>query len=182
MQAHELEHITSTSREIANARNDLQEKLLRAEGLHEQSQKLLSQTELQLQERLFQLNKANEEKAILYEKFKNTREKLNNQQNDILRLRERFRSDFSELAKRLLDDKSEKFSESNEQTIRQFLEPLKNHINEFRQKVEEIYDKESKENFLSVKEVVRSTDMSQLVSQEANNLTTGLKANDKLPP
>ncbi|HLL44938.1 MAG TPA: DNA recombination protein RmuC, partial [Segetibacter sp.] len=115
------------------------------------------------------------------EKFKNTREKLNNQQNDILRLRERFTSDFSELAKRLLDNTSKKFSESNEQSMRQFLVPLKNNINEFRQKVEEIYDKESKKSFSAGKEVVRAIDMSHLIIQEANNVTTALKANDKLP-
>lgn len=179
--AHELEQLTGTNQEMTNTSNDLRAELLRAEELHEQSQKLLSQTELQLQERSSDLNKANEEKAILFEKLKSTREKLNNQQNDILRLRERFRFDFSELAKRISNDNSNKLSESNGHSIRQFLELLKNKINEFRQKVEETYDKQSKESLSPGKEVVRSIDLSQFVSQEANNITTALKGDDKLP-
>lgn len=181
MQADEVEQLTGTNLEITNARNDLQAELLRAEGLREQSQRLLSQTELQLQERSFQLNKANEEKAILYEKLKSTREKLNNQQNDTLRLRERFRLDFSELAKRILDDNSKKVSESNEQSTAQFLELLRNNINEFRRKVQETYNKQSKESLAAVKEVVGSMAMSQPVSHEANNVTIALKGYDKLP-
>jgi DNA recombination protein RmuC len=53
-------------------------------------------------------------------------------------------------------------------------------INEFKQKVEDTYDKESKERFSLGKEVHRLIEMSQQVSQQANNLTTALKGNNKM--
>jgi len=98
----------------------------------------------------------------------------------ILRLREQFRLEFSELAQKILDDNSKKFTASNEEKIRQILDPLKNNLSEFKQKVEETYDKESKERFSLEKEVKRLIEMSQLVSHEANNLTTALKGNNKM--
>jgi DNA recombination protein RmuC len=50
---------------------------------------------------------------------------------------------------------------------------------DFKKKVDDTYDKESKERFTLGKEVQRLIEMSQLVSREANNLTTALKGNNK---
>ncbi len=153
---------------------------VRSNALHEQALNTTATLQNELQERSQQFNKANEEKATLYAQLKHTREKLDNQQNDILRLREQFRLEFSELAQRILDENSKKFSERNEQQIRQVLEPLKLNIADFKLKVEETYDKESKERFSLGREVQRLIEMSAQVSQEANNLTSALKGNNKL--
>ena len=58
--------------------------------------------------------------------------------------------------------------------------PLKIQLGEFKQKVEDTYDKESKERFSLGKEVQRLIEMSQKVSDEANNLTSALKGNVKM--
>jgi DNA recombination protein RmuC len=118
--------------------------------------------------------------ANLTAQLKYNREKLDNQQNEMLRMREQFKLEFSELSTRILEDQSKRFTQHNEQKLQQILEPLKANLTEFKQKVEETYDKESKERFSLGKEVQRLIEMSQLVSQEANNLTTALKGNNKL--
>lgn len=179
-QHQELEQLKHAYQQLSNEKNNVQSRAVRAEAVFEQTHANLVQTESQLHATYGLLNKANEEKVTMYEKLKHTREKLDNQQNDILRLREQFRLEFSELAQKILDDNSKKFAESNEQKMKQILEPLKSNINEFRQKVEETYDKESKERFSLGKEVHRLIEMSQLVSREANNLTTALKGSTKL--
>src|SRR5690606_8159065 len=51
---------------------------------------------------------------------------------------------------------------------------------EFKKKVDDTYDKESKERFSLGKEIEKLVQMSQLVSQEANNLTSALKGNNKI--
>ena len=179
-QAQELNQLRLHNQQLTSGKNELQSQYVRSHALHEQAQQTVTQLDLQLTERSALLNKANEDKATLYAQLKHTREKLDNQQNDILRLREQFRLEFSELAQKILDDNSKKFAESNEQKIRQILEPLKNNINEFKQKVEETYDKESKERFSLGREVQRLIEMSAQVSQEANNLTSALKGNNKV--
>ncbi len=50
----------------------------------------------------------------------------------------------------------------------------------FKQKVEETYDRESKERFSLGKEIERLVIMTQQVSTDANNLTTALKGNNKM--
>jgi DNA recombination protein RmuC len=53
-------------------------------------------------------------------------------------------------------------------------------LGEFKKKVDDTYDKESKERFSLGREIEKLVRMSQQVSQEANNLTTALKGNNKM--
>jgi len=62
----------------------------------------------------------------------------------------------------------------------EILAPLKNDLGDFKKKVEETYEKESKERFSLGKEIDRLVKMSEQVSQEANNLSTALKGNSKM--
>src|SRR5439155_9021788 len=84
------------------------------------------------------------------------------------------------LAEAILEEKTEKFTKLNEEKMNAILTPFKMQLVDFKQKVEETYDKESKERFSLGKEVQRLIEMSQQVSQEANNLTTALKGNNKV--
>lgn len=92
----------------------------------------------------------------------------------------RFKHEFSSLAQSILDEKTKKFTEVNEEKMKGILEPFRNQITDFRKKVEETYDKESKERFSLAKEVDRLVQMTQVVSQEANNLTSALKGDKKM--
>ncbi len=170
---------SNLTEEKQELQNELDGLLSRANKAESQNDLLKQQYEayVQLQH---QYAAAQNQVATLTAQLKYTREKLDNQHNDILRLREQFRLEFSELAQKILDDNSKKFTASNEEKIRQILDPLKNNLSEFKQKVEETYDKESKERFSLEKEVKRLIEMSQLVSHEANNLTTALKGNNKM--
>ncbi|MEO6721699.1 MAG: DNA recombination protein RmuC [Ferruginibacter sp.] len=112
-------------------------------------------------------------------KLDNAAEKLATQKEELASLSEQFRFEFRNLAQGILDEKTEKFTQVNEEKIKAILDPLKIELVDFRKKVDDTYDKESKERFTLGKEVQRLIEMSQLVSQEANNLTTALKGNNK---
>ena len=107
-------------------------------------------------------------------------ELLKTQKEDLQRIGEKFQFEFKSLAQNILEEKTKKFTEVNEEKIKAILDPLKSELGQFKQKVEETYDKESKERFSLEKEVKRLIDMSQVVSQEANNLTNALKGNSKM--
>jgi DNA recombination protein RmuC len=102
-------------------------------------------------------------------------EKLENQKVDFEGLQKTAHLQFEKIANKLLEEKSSKFTETNKANIETLLNPLKEDINKFKIKVEETYDKESKQRFSldeRVKELITQTDK---VSAEANNLATALK-------
>ena len=107
-------------------------------------------------------------------------QKLANQKEELNHIGEKFRFEFRNLAQSILEEKSEKFTQVNEEKIKAILDPLKTEIGIFKLKVEETYDKESKERFSLGREVERLILMTQQVSQEANNLTSALKGNNKM--
>lgn len=107
-------------------------------------------------------------------------QKLANQKEELNHIGEKFRFEFRNLAQNILEEKSEKFTRDNEQKMKAILDPLKSEIGLFKLKVEETYDKESKERFSLSREVERLILMTQQVSQEANNLTSALKGNNKM--
>ncbi|HEV3250778.1 MAG TPA: DNA recombination protein RmuC, partial [Puia sp.] len=116
--------------------------------------------------------------ALFKAKFQAAEEKLETQKKEMQELGDRFRSEFRNLAQSILEEKTQKFTLLNEEKMNAILTPLKAQLVDFKQKVEDTYDKESKERFSLGREVQRLIEMSQLVSQEASNLTTALKGNN----
>lgn len=117
--------------------------------------------------------------VILQAQLDAVNEKLSSQKQELESLGEKFRFEFRNLAQGILEEKTAKFTEVNEEKLKAILDPLKNDLVDFKKKVEDTYDKESKERFTLGREVQRLIEMSQLVSREANNLTTALKGNTK---
>ena len=107
-------------------------------------------------------------------------EKLLQQKEELNKIGESFRFEFRNLAQNILNEKAQKFTEVNEEKMKAILDPLKKDIGIFKQKVEDTYDKESKERFSLGKEIERLVIMTQQVSTDANNLTTALKGNSKM--
>ncbi len=107
-------------------------------------------------------------------------EKLAVQKEEVAQMGEQFRQEFRLMAQKIMDERTSQFTEVNAQKMNDILQPFKIQLGEFRQKVEETYDKESKERFSLGKEVERLINTTQQVSQEANNLTTALKGNNKI--
>jgi DNA recombination protein RmuC len=178
-----IQQHTTAVNQLAQEKKELETKL---DALVQRVHKAESQNELLQQhyQAYIQLQEQHQsgltQVANLTAQLKYNREKLDNQHNDMLRMREQFRLEFSELSQKILEDQSTRFTLQNEQKLQQILEPLKTNLNAFKQKVEETYDKESKERFSLGKEVQRLIEMSQVVSQEANNLTSALKGSNKM--
>ncbi len=95
-------------------------------------------------------------------------------------LSEQLKLEMKDLAEKVMKSNSIQMIERNEERIGEILKPLKTELGDFKKKVEETYEKESKERFSLGKEIDKLVQMSALVSQEANNLTTALKGNVKM--
>ncbi len=151
----------------------LQERLQQQMNVHNQLLKEKQQLESMKDALIARATKAESEIIFLNEKLQQQKEELN-------QIGENFKFEFRNLAQNILEEKTQKFTEVNEEKMKAILDPLKNDLGIFKQKVEETYDKESKERFSLGKEIERLVMMTQQVSTEANNLTTALKGNNKM--
>ncbi|MDR2915890.1 MAG: DNA recombination protein RmuC [Tannerella sp.] len=106
--------------------------------------------------------------------------KLETQREEIEGLHKQFNLEFENIANKILEEKSKKFTELNKDNLSSILKPLGDNIDVFKKKVEEVYDKESKERFSLGREVSKLVELNQKISEEANNLTNALKGNSKI--
>lgn len=106
-------------------------------------------------------------------------EKLNTQKQEIEVLNKKFNLEFENIANRILESKTEKFTELNKANLNLILEPLGKNITEFKTKVEEVYQKESEQRFSLGERVKELAELNRKISEEANNLTRALKSESK---
>jgi DNA recombination protein RmuC len=126
-----------------------------------------------------ELGSTKERAVELENENKYHKEMLDKQKTEIEEIGKRFSSEFKLLADSILEDKSKRFTELNQNNIERLLKPLGENILQFQKKVEEVYDRESKERFSLGKEVEKLVLLNQKISEEANNLTNALKGQVK---
>ncbi|PHN99248.1 DNA recombination protein RmuC, partial [Rhodobacteraceae bacterium 4F10] len=113
------------------------------------------------------------------EELKNVQLKLQENKEEVEKLQDKFTKEFENLANKILDEKSNKFTEQNKKNIKDILNPLQEKIQTFEKKVEDT-QKESismhsalKEQLLGLKE------LNAQMSKETLNLTKALKGDSK---
>ncbi|WP_108422972.1 DNA recombination protein RmuC [Flagellimonas amoyensis] len=110
----------------------------------------------------------------------NLTEKLVEQKQEVEKLQEKFTKEFENLANKILEEKSEKFTEQNQKNIKLILNPLQEKIQLFEKKVEE-NQKESFGLHAALKEQLLHLQTQNLkITQEAENLTKALKGDSKM--
>jgi DNA recombination protein RmuC len=119
--------------------------------------------------------------ALATEKANNEvlNEKLQNHKNEIEALGKKFNTEFENIANRILETKSEKFTKLNSDNLKNILEPLGQNITEFKKQVDDVYKAESKERFSLGEKVKELALLNQVISEEARNLTKALKGESK---
>lgn len=86
---------------------------------------------------------------------------------------------FKNLANEILENKTRTFTEQNKLNMDALLKPLGEKIKDFEKKVEETYDKESKQRFSLESEICNLRQLNTQISQDAINLTNALKGQTK---
>ena len=107
-------------------------------------------------------------------------ESIDARKNEIAGLHRQLNLEFENIASKILDEKSEKFTNLNRVNLDSILRPFGDNINMFRKKVEEIYMSESRERFSLGLELKNLRDLNDRLSSEANSLTQALKGNSKI--
>ncbi len=112
--------------------------------------------------------------------LKNMEQKLSEQKEDLEKIQEKFTTEFENLANKILEKKSEKFTEQNKQNLDNLLNPLQKKIESFEKKVE-TSQKESFGMHSALKQQLEGLkDLNQKMSKETTNLTKALKGDSKM--
>jgi len=102
------------------------------------------------------------------------------QKEEVEKLQEKFTKEFENLANKILEEKSLKFTERNEKNIKNILTPLNEKILLFEKKVEES-QKENISIHSALKEQLLHLQTQNIkITQEAENLTKALKGDSKM--
>ncbi len=93
--------------------------------------------------------------------------------------RQQLTQEFEALSTRIFDEKSERFTKQSQTTLETTLNPLKEQLSQFRQRVETVYDTENKDRAQLRAELNQLKALNQRMSEEALNLTRALKGENK---
>jgi DNA recombination protein RmuC len=86
---------------------------------------------------------------------------------------------FENLSNKILEEKSKRFTEQNKTNIGEVLNPLREQLGDFRKKIEDVYDKETKDRVSLYHEITNLKSLNEQMSKDAINLTRALKGESK---
>lgn len=106
-------------------------------------------------------------------------EKWQTRQTEILAQQEQARLEFENLANRLFEEKSRKFTDQNQLQINDLLNPLREKIKSFEEGIERRFVEETKDRVSLKTEIEQLRLLNQQLSADANNLASALKGENK---
>jgi DNA recombination protein RmuC len=86
---------------------------------------------------------------------------------------------FENLANRIIEEKSRKFTEQNKLNLGEVLNPLREQLGDFKKKIEDVYDKETRDRLSLHHEITSLKSLNEQMSKDAINLTKALKGESK---
>ncbi|MDR6405297.1 DNA recombination protein RmuC [Chryseobacterium ginsenosidimutans] len=104
---------------------------------------------------------------------------LQTQKEEIMKIQEESKMQFENLANKILEEKTEKFTTLNQNNLKTILEPFQEKINDLKNRVNEAYEKENKERFSLAEKVKELAELNQQISEDAKKLTRALKGESK---
>ncbi len=118
--------------------------------------------------------------AELETRLQAEREQLDARMAFIKEQEQGLRLQFEQLATRIFEEKSQKFTEQNRTGLDTLLSPLREQLKDFREKVETTYGNEARERFALKEQLTRLESLNRQISDDASNLTKALKGDKKL--
>jgi DNA recombination protein RmuC len=112
--------------------------------------------------------------------FESLEAKHRDQQAELEKLQEKFTKEFENLANKILDSKSEKFTEQNKKNIDAVLKPLQEKIDKFEKRVDDTHKESLTGQAMLRQQIIGLKELNEQMSKEATNLTKALKGDSKI--
>lgn len=164
--------------------NFLEAKLTNAKEENIRIEHFLQKEHQKLQNEHNQLRKEKEALAIQLSKkeadFDHLLERNKEQKQEVENLQQKFSTEFENLAHKILEEKSSKFTLQNQENIKNILAPLQDKILHFEKKVEDTH-KESIDYHAALRQqIIGLKDLNEQMNKETINLTKALKGDNKM--
>lgn len=104
---------------------------------------------------------------------------LATQKEEITKIQDESKLQFENLANKILEEKTEKFTTLNQNNLKSILDPFQEKITDLKNRVNEAYEKENKERFSLAEKVKELAELNQQISEDAKKLTRALKGESK---
>nr|WP_228152890.1 DNA recombination protein RmuC [Marinobacter guineae] len=161
---------------VAALESDLEGRKQRIRQLEEERQSLQGKAEdlgRQLGEARVSLR---EQEVTLDKERRSTTEKL-----ELLeRNRDALKQEFENLANKIFEQKSERFSQQTRTSLDTLLNPFRDQLQDFRKRVEDVYTSETRDRQALRSEIKSLQDLNRQITEEASNLTRALKGDKKI--
>jgi DNA recombination protein RmuC len=158
--------------ELDKSKGVLQERLNNAEKyFSEQKEKIDEQERINKQQ--------SQDLTEAQTNLRNIHEKLANQKLEIEDMQKKFSTEFENIANKILEEKSVKFTAQNKKNIDSVLAPLGDKLKSFETKVQDTYEKGLKERSELKEQVIQLSSLNQTLSKDAQNLTRALTHDNK---
>ncbi|MGB1951950.1 MAG: DNA recombination protein RmuC [Marinobacter sp.] len=96
------------------------------------------------------------------------------------RNRDALKQEFENLANRIFDQKSERFSQQTRTSLDSLLNPFRDQLQDFRKRVEDVYTSETRDRQALRSEIKSLQDLNRQITEEAANLARALKGDKKI--
>lgn len=127
------------------------------------------------------------ERAALLAKLEGAEEKLreavarhDREKADRVQAEETLRAQFRNLANDILNEQSKQFQQSSRESLDSLLNPFRQNINDFRERVEKIHATEAEQHGALKNELKNLMELNNRITAETNNLTRALKGDSKV--
>jgi DNA recombination protein RmuC len=149
------------------------------EETEEELDQLQQKSEQELSAERERANELDKSLASREADYRNLQERLNEQKKELAEMQEQLTTQFENLANKILEEKSEKFTKQNKEQIDQLLNPLGEKLEAFKKKVEETHKDEVEARGSLKQELKHLMELNKTMSEDAKNLTKALKGDNK---
>ena len=167
--------------------NELKERIgasqAKAESFEEQlafSHQRLNQKEQECQRLNGQFTQSQNELTELRTTLNEKQANFEEQQRNFVQVKQQLNMEFQHLAQQILEEKSQLFAQSNQSSLDALLKPFKEQIEGFQKRVNEVHSESLKGTANLEAEIKRVLQIGVSMSEEAQNLATALKGNNKI--
>ncbi|MGE4559186.1 MAG: DNA recombination protein RmuC [Desulfobulbus sp.] len=120
------------------------------------------------------------ENASLQTAHRSLQQQLQEREILLEETRDQIRRDFQILAGQMINEKGALLNQQHTTTLNHLLRPFQEQLQAFKKKVEDIYDRDSRDRVSMLKEIEHLKELNQQIGNDAANLTQALRGSNKL--
>lgn len=120
------------------------------------------------------------EKARLQAAYVSRQEQYESEQSHFEETRRQLEQEFQILADRIFSEKGKRLTSEHREGLQQLLTPMREQLLDFKTRVEDIYDRQTRDQVAMTGELKHLQKLNQRLSKDATNLASALKGENKL--